>query len=88
MNDGFRVLILRMRDGQRGPHQDRPWLAICQDRFPSILPGDDGFLPPIWGATEQEARDGMDLTIQERLQALGVQEYRFMRFETRFRRQK
>ncbi len=86
MYNGFRVLVLQLQDDVPSPHPNRPWLAICQDRFPTMLPGDDGFLPPIWGATEDEAHEGMNLTIQERLQASGVKEYRFMRFETTFKR--
>lgn len=63
-----------------GPGLARPWIAICQDRFPPMRLQDDGFLPPIYGKTRDEAMNGMHLTIKERLEAQQLTEWSFVSF--------
>jgi len=81
----FRVLILKTQGR-------RPWMAICQDRFPlipdpeSMFVDDNGWLPTVFGYSEDEVRDKMDIAIQERLQDLNIKEYRFICFKTTFKR--
>jgi hypothetical protein len=43
-------------------------------------PDDDGLLPPIFGASRNEAIEGMSLTIEERVEAQGLREVTFMGF--------
>lgn len=87
---GFRVLVTKQTLGNPyvGPsfspanRSERLWVAICQDRFPTMLPGDDGFLPPMYGVTEAEAIEAMELTIRERVTALGMKgSYQFVHYE-------
>lgn len=59
----------------------RPWMALCQDRFPPMHPDDDGLLPPIFGETRDEAMDGMHTTIKERLVSQGLTQWDFLSFE-------
>lgn len=78
---GFRVLVTKWGDnptllGSGNPYgKSRPWVAICQDRFPPMHPDDDGLLPPIFGETKEEALNGLELTIQERVGAQGLESW-------------
>jgi hypothetical protein len=81
----FRVLVCKYTAesmlGLANPYgAERPWVAICQDRFPEMHPTDDGFLPPIYGVTREEAMSGMLLTIQERVMAQGITDWDFLPF--------
>lgn len=86
---GFRVLVTKQTVGNpymelsyRLSDSELPWVAICQDRFPTMSPTDDGFLPPMFGKTKEEALEAMELTIRERISALGMKgAYQFLSYE-------
>ena len=86
---GFRVLVTKQTVGNpymelsfQLSDSERPWVAYCQDRFPKMHPGDDGFLPPMFGKTKEEALEAMELTIRERVEALGMKgTYQFLDFQ-------
>jgi hypothetical protein len=84
----FRILVTRQTMGNPyvtdNPHSvSRPWVAICQDHFPSmgLRDDDDGVLPPHYGETKEEALDGLKLTILERVNALGMRPYGIVEYE-------
>jgi len=91
MPRGFRVLVTEYTAsstllGPGNPYvghggTERPWMALCQDRFPPMHAEDDGLLPPIFGVTRDEAMDGMRLTIRERMVAQGLTRWDFLSFE-------
>ncbi len=81
-HQGFRVSVFKLPDAPPGVGTDRPFMAVCQDRLPKYA--DVGMLaevPPMFGATEDEATGRMADLIKEMLKRAGVESWKHMSFE-------